>query len=344
VSPSSSLHGNSGALAPGDGSTDVPSARNHTLQSTSTRRRIGAASAAVALLAATGLLLDQSGAAQAAPAPGLGRADGFAVLAASTITNTGPTTITGDIGIDSVDATFGGETEIVLNGSRRSGAVSNGAGIDLDAAYTKAAQQTPFQTVGTELGGTQRKPGVYRSPTFGVTGTLTLDAQGDPDAVFIFQAGSTLITASDSSVVLINGAQACNVFWQVGSSATLGTRTDFIGTILAQASVTLNNEAGVQGRVLASTGAVTMDENTITRATCATPDDGDGDGAGGGGGDGAGDGGTDGGTDGDRGNGGNGGNRGTSGGPGGTQVPRVPVGSVDAGDGSLLGSRPDTWQ
>nr|MDQ3371322.1 ice-binding family protein [Actinomycetota bacterium] len=107
------------------------------------------------------------------------------------------------------------------------------------------------------------------SGTFEITGALTLDAQGDPDAVFIFQTDSTLITASASRVVLINGAQACNVFWQIGSSATLGTNSSFAGNILALTSITATTGATVDGRLLARNGAVTLDSNTITASQCA---------------------------------------------------------------------------
>jgi type VI secretion system secreted protein VgrG len=114
--------------------------------------------------------------------------------------------------------------------------------------------------------------GVYTSASsMGLTGTLTLDAAGDPNAAFVFQAGSTLTTASGSQVALINGAQACNVFWQVGSSATLGTGSRFRGTILALTDITVTTAATVDGRILARNGAVTLDTNTITRSTCATP-------------------------------------------------------------------------
>jgi hypothetical protein len=118
-----------------------------------------------------------------------------------------------------------------------------------------------------ELGGTTETPGVYNSPagTFGITGTLTLDAQGDPNAVFIFQAASTLITASASSVSLINGAQASNVYWVVGSSATLGTYSAIQGNIMAMASITVTTGSPwPAGRALARTAAVTLDSDTIT--------------------------------------------------------------------------------
>ena len=120
-----------------------------------------------------------------------------------------------------------------------------------------------------ELGGTTKTPGVYDSPagTFGITGTLTLDAQGDPNAVFIFKAASTLITASASRVNLVNGAQASNVFWQVGSSATLGTYSVLRGNVLALASITVTTGVTVDGRTLARTAAVTLDTDTITTPT-----------------------------------------------------------------------------
>jgi Ice-binding-like/VPDSG-CTERM motif len=114
--------------------------------------------------------------------------------------------------------------------------------------------------------------GVYSisaASTANLTGTLTLDAQGNPNAVFIIQTSSTLVTASDSSVVLINGAQACHVFWVVDSSATLGTDTDFIGNILALTSIGLDTGATLDGRALAENAAVTLDDNTITEAICS---------------------------------------------------------------------------
>ena len=121
----------------------------------------------------------------------------------------------------------------------------------------------------TELGGRTLTPGAYNSPTLGLTGALTLNAQGNPNAVFIFQAASTLITAPNSSVNLINGAQACNVYWQVGSSATLGTGTRFVGNVLALTSIAAQTGATVQGRLLARNGSVTLDTNTVTRSRCA---------------------------------------------------------------------------
>ena len=119
--------------------------------------------------------------------------------------------------------------------------------------------------------GSRSPPASTESPSsLGLTGTLTLDAQGDPNAVFVFQAGSTLITASASRVKLVNGAQPCNVFWQVGSSATLGTTTVFAGNIMALASITMNDGVTLHGRALARNGAVTLINDTITAAHCAS--------------------------------------------------------------------------
>jgi hypothetical protein len=290
----------------------VTSVLDHTVSITpSARPRFGAASAtALALLTAAGLLLDQSGTAQAATAIGLGTADSFAVLAGAGISNTGTTVITGDIGSHPTPSITAG---ISVTGAQNPPGTA-GAKDDLTTAYNNAAGQT-FQTVGTELGGTQLTPGVYRSGTLGLTGTLKLDAQGNTDAVFVFQAGSTLVTETGSSVALLNGAQACNVFWQVGSSATLKDGSVFVGTILADQSITLNAGTSVQGRLLARVGAVTLISNTITRPGCT---------AGGSGGTASGASGSDG-----------------SGAARSGQVRRVPVGSVDAGDGSsLLGRSP----
>ena len=235
------------------------------------RRVAGAALAGVlAVGVLCGSVLVASTSAFAESAVGLGTAESFAVLAGSGITNTGATTITGDVG-SFPTTTQTGFGSVTLNGTNHFGdAVTQGAKTDLVTAYDEAAGRSPFTPVPVELGGTTRFSGVYRSPTFGLTGTITLDAQGDPNAEFIFQAGSTLITASDSRVLLINGADPCRVVWQVGSSATFGTRTSFVGDVLALTSITANNAATFEGRLLARNGAVTMDNNTITNASCFT--------------------------------------------------------------------------
>jgi len=210
-----------------------------------------------------------AGVIMAASTVNLGTADNFAVLAGSAITNTGPTIINGDLGISPGTAVTG---FVPSAGQHIADAVAVQAKTDLTTAYNNAAGQTPVSTVPTELGGTTKLAGIYDSAagTFGITGTLTLDAQGNPNAVFIFKTASTLTTAGASNVNLVNGAQACNVFWQVGSSATLGTNSTFKGNILALTSITLTTGANVSGRVLARNGAVTLDSNTVTKATCAT--------------------------------------------------------------------------
>ncbi len=210
----------------------------------------------------------------------LGNASGFAVLAGSGITVAGAvnsTTITGDIGTYPTPA-ITGLGNVILNGVNQTadtGLMLNSQ-LDLTAAFNAAAGLPATFTYAPiyDLGGQTLTPGVYLDPTsFGLTGVLTLDAQGDPNAVFVIQAGSSLITSSASSVLLINGAQAANVFWVVGSSATLGTDTEFVGTILASASITADAGATVDGRLLAENGAVTLDGNTIAnRSVGAVPE------------------------------------------------------------------------
>jgi type VI secretion system secreted protein VgrG len=209
-----------------------------------------------------------AGTALAAASIGLGTASSFAVLAATTITNTGATTITGDVGLHAGDAVTG-FTSVTLDGVQHLGdAVALGAKNDLVTAYDSAVAASPVTAVATELGGSTLTAGVYGSDTLGLTGTLTLDGPG----VYVFQAASTLITAPDSRVALINGASVCNVTWVVGSSATLDTSTRFAGTIIALTSIALNNGATLEGRALVRNGAVTLDHNTITSAACAAPE------------------------------------------------------------------------
>ena len=224
----------------------------------------------LACLSALALLVSDALAAQ--PPVGLGTDGAFAVLAGQTVTNTGPSTINGNLGVSPGAAVTGFPPGTVNGTIHEADAVASQAQLDLTTAYNDAAGRTPFATVPADLTGLTLTPGVYKNASaLALTGSLTLNAQGNPSAVFIFQAGSTLITGSGSSVNLINGAQPCNVFWQVGSSATLGTTTSFVGDILALSSVTLNNGVTLDGRALARNGSVTLINDTITAAQCATP-------------------------------------------------------------------------
>jgi hypothetical protein len=227
----------------------------------------------VTLATGTGLgLLIFGGAAtvSAAQAPvGLGTAAPFAVLAGSGITNTGATTITGDVGLSPGSSITGSPT---VNGTEYvDDPTAVQAKNDLTTAYNSAASAPSTSNLtGQDLGNKNLSPGVYTfSSSAQLTGTLTLSGNG----VFIFQIGSTLTTASGATVVLVNGAQACNVFWQVGSSATLGTTTQFQGTLMALTSISLDAGANIlDGRALAQSGAVTLDNNQLTTpTTCSAP-------------------------------------------------------------------------
>lgn len=196
----------------------------------------------------------------------LGDAAGFGVLAGSAITNTGVTVINGDMGTFSGTPVTGAGTIMLSGIDHNNDALTQSAHGNLLSAFTAAAAQIPTLTYNPvkDLGGETLFAGVYNDPTsFGITGILTLDGLGDPNSIWVFQMGSTLTTAIGSSVLLINGASADNVFWQVGSSATLGATSNFAGTIMALTSITLNTGAVVDGRALAYNGAVTMIGNTV---------------------------------------------------------------------------------
>lgn len=191
---------------------------------------------------------------------------GFAVLAGTGITNTGTTAIFGDVGTFATTSETGFST-VTVNGVNHAGdVVTQAAKVALTAAYV-AAQALPGATIiPTDLNGQVLAPGVYASTagTFTNTGTLTLDGYGSTTGKWIFQAASTLITSSSSTMVLENGASAGQVVWAVGSSATLGTSSTLVGTILALTSITANTSAVVLGSLLAQNGAVTLAGNTIT--------------------------------------------------------------------------------
>ena len=240
------------------------------------RRRyfwLAACPAVAGTIAVAMSIFSQSAGAATAPVD-LGTAGSFAVLAGSTVTNTGLSVIHGNLGVSPGSAVTGFPPGIVIApGTEDVGnAVAANAQAALTTAFGDAAGRSPsaLEPMIT-VNGTTLVAGVYQaSSSLEVNGALNLDAQGDPSAVFIFQTGSTLVTDSASSINLINGAQACNVFWQVGSSATLGTGSAFTGTILANQSITVTTGDTIHGRALASVGAVTLDDDTITVPRCRT--------------------------------------------------------------------------
>jgi hypothetical protein len=204
-----------------------------------------------------------------AHAQSLGSAENFAVLGASTVTNTGASNINSSVGVSPGSAITGFPPGIIINGTLHAAdATATQAHADYAAAYTAFAGlvSPPANDLsGADLGGKTLTPGVYRYATSATSsGVLTLDAQNDPSARFVIQIGTTLITSGSSSVVLINGADARNVYFQVGTSATLGSGSSFIGNILAYASVTTVSGTTVTGRLLALTGAITLDTNNVT--------------------------------------------------------------------------------
>lgn len=206
----------------------------------------------------------------------LGSADTFAVLAASTVTSTHGGTINGDVGVWTGSTFVFGAPAVIVNGTVHLGdAIAAQAQSDLTTAYNDAAGRTVDVIIVAdgELGGKTLAPGLYRSApqSFGITSVdLTLDAQGDPNGVWIFQMpSSTLTVGNGRQVILAGGARAGNIFWQVGSSATIGTTSVFKGNILALASITIKTGASLDGRALARTGAVTLDANILTRVPTA---------------------------------------------------------------------------
>jgi Ice-binding-like len=233
------------------------------------RKRVSALLASAALVLC--LTTPNRAAAQTSPALApinLGSASTFAVLAGSTVTNTGLSNINGDLGVWPGTAYVPGTPSATVNGTIHAGDVAaNQAQASLTIAYNDAAART-LDVIGVagDLGGQTLAPGLYKSTsTLAITGDLTLNANGDPNAVFIFQMGSALNVATGGRVVLTGGAMAANVFWQVGSSATLGTYSAFKGTVMAYASITIATGATLDGRALAQNAAVTLDTNAVTK-------------------------------------------------------------------------------
>jgi len=200
-------------------------------------------------------------------APPLGAAASFSVLGGSTVTNTNPTVVTGDLGVSPGSAVTGFPPGIVVGGAiHAADSLAAQAQIDATTAYNNLAAQACTTTFGvpTDLGGMTLLPGVYCfASSAAVTGTLQLNANGNPNAVFVFKVGSTFIPATGAITTVINGGSNCNVFWQVGSSATLNTTSTTPGTIIALTSITMNTSATLSGRAIARNGAVTMDTNTV---------------------------------------------------------------------------------
>jgi len=251
------------------------------LSSHASRRTAGYSLLAACLVLGTAMaviIATQSVAGAAVATVNLGTAGSFGVLAGTTVTNVPTpvathTIINGDLGVSPGTAITGFPPGVVNGAVHDADGVAAGAQSDLTVAYNDAAGRSPSGSVGPFIGAGQvLAPGVYNATTsLDVGGRLTLNAHGDPSAVWIFQVGSTLVTDSASSIRLTGGAQACNVFWQVGSSATLGTHSSFQGSVLALASITVTTGDTIIGRALARNGAVTLDHDTITVPTCTTP-------------------------------------------------------------------------
>ncbi|MDQ6754440.1 MAG: ice-binding family protein [Actinomycetota bacterium] len=234
-------------------------------------RVFGGAAVSTLALVLVGALVGQSPA-NAADAPvGLGTVAAYSVLGGQTVTNTGPTTMVGELGVSPGTAITGFPPGVAAGATHAGDAQAAKAQSDLTTAYDDAAGRAPTASVAGDLVGKTLTAGVYKSTgTLDVSGALTLDGQGNPNSVFIFQVASDLTTASASHILLTNSAQACNIYWQVGRSATLGTASTFNGNILALTSITVTTGTTVAGRALARNGQVSLETNVFTMPACAT--------------------------------------------------------------------------
>jgi type VI secretion system secreted protein VgrG len=223
---------------------------------------------------ATHLLLAPVITSAAGPTIRPGTTTTYGVLAGSTITNTGPTTISGtaggDVGLFPGTAYTGSGSVTITGTSHITDSAASIAQTDLVTAYNDLGVPSPTILSSPDLAGRRLLAGTYAATagTLANSGNVILDAQGDPTAVFVFQAASTAITSVGSTMTLANGAQACNVYWRVGSSATIGVNSTFIGHVYALTSITANTGASITGQLLARNGAVTLDNNTIRNNAC----------------------------------------------------------------------------
>jgi hypothetical protein len=202
----------------------------------------------------------------------LASAVSYGVLGAATVTSANLTVIDGDLGVSPGTAITGFPPGIVNGNIHAGDPAAAKAAADLGKAYNDAVARKNPTALPADIGGLTLKGGLYNAPvTLGISGTVTLDGQNEPNSVFIFQIPSTLTAEVNSAVVLTNKANACNIFWQVGSSATLDTAAAFAGTIMAEASVSVGTGASVNGRLMAMNGAVTLLSNAITVPTQPVP-------------------------------------------------------------------------
>jgi len=255
----------------------ISMAPRDSLHSTGSRARIARRLALPVLIASMAVLVITRADASASivPTVGLGTAANYSVLGGQTVTNTGPSVLDKSVGVAPGSAVVGFPPGTILAPGtiQAANAVALQAETDLTTAYLDAAgRPVEFTTVSDLTSAVALAPGVYANAAKGpllLTGAMTLDGQNDPNAVFIFQTDSTLTTGSGSVVNLINGASECNIFWQIGSSATIGTGSAFVGNVLALTSIAVQTGASVRGRTLARNGEVTLDNNVFTSTNCA---------------------------------------------------------------------------